>query len=306
MRRRRTCADRSTSCSRRTLGGAGGHELARRRADVVDFALISLFRDAEQQTLAEGLYRASGVAVVALGGYGRRELCPFSDVDLMLLYRPEESERMQQMAEHLFYPLWDAGLELGHGARTIAESLRVAAENLELETSLLQARFLVGDQELFQECRERLRLQVLADGGGAFVGRLLDVRTTRRAANGPASALLEPDLKDGEGGLRDVHELLWLAVALQGGGGLDGVRAAGWLGPEALEELDAAVEVLLRARTALHYAAGRKVDRLYLDYQEDLAHGAFGAAADGGATQRAAGRGKAAPAGGGEAWRCTG
>jgi [protein-PII] uridylyltransferase len=70
-------------------GGAGGHELARRRADLVDFALISLFRDAEQQTLAGGLYRASGVAVVALGGYGRRELCPFSDIDLMLLYRPE-------------------------------------------------------------------------------------------------------------------------------------------------------------------------------------------------------------------------
>ena len=171
------------------------------------------------------------MAVVALGGYGRRELCPFSDIDLMLLYRPEESERMQQMAEHLFYPLWDAGLELGHGARTIAESLRVAAENLELETSLLQARFLVGDQELFQESQERLRLQVLADGGAGFVARLLDARATRRSANGPASALLEPDLKDGEGGLRDVHELLWLAVALQGGGGLDGVRAAGWLGP---------------------------------------------------------------------------
>ena len=98
-----------------------------------------------------------------------------------------------------------------------------------------------------------------------------------------------------------MHELLWLAVALQGGRGLDGVRAAGWLGPEALEELDAAVEVLLRARTALHYAAGRRVDRLYLDYQEDVAQAAFGAAADGAATQRAAGRGRGAPVAGGEA-----
>ncbi|MHB1342887.1 MAG: [protein-PII] uridylyltransferase family protein [Thermoleophilia bacterium] len=250
--------------------GAGGRELARRRADVVDLALISLFRQAEHRASA-GPYREAGLAVVALGGYGRRELCPFSDIDLMLLYRPDEEPRVGMVAETLFYPLWDAGLDLGHGARTVAECLEVAEENLELLTSFFQARLLVGDQDLFRQLGTRLRQAVGRDGGEGFLEAARIARAARHAAFGDTHVLLEPHLKEGRGGLRDVHEALWLAFALRGVVGYDGLASTEWLSSNALAELERATDVLLRARTSLHYAAGRKVDRAYYDYQADLA-----------------------------------
>lgn len=263
---------------RQTLGelaghhaaGAGGRELARRRADVVDLALISLFRQAEHQAPA-GPYREAGLAVVALGGYGRRELCPFSDIDLMLLYRPEEEPRVETVAETLFYPLWDAGLELGHSARTVDECLEVAEESLELLTSFFQARLLVGDQDLFRQLNTRLCESVRKDGGERFVEAVRSARISRHATFGDAHVVLEPHLKEGRGGLRDVHESLWLAFALRGAVGYDGLASTDWLAPAALMELERATDVLLRARSSLHYAAGRKVDRAYYDYQADLA-----------------------------------
>ena len=175
------------------------------------------------------------------------------------------------MAERLFYPLWDAGLELGHGARTVEECLTVAAESFDLETSFLQSRLLVGDQDLFRRLLDRLRELVTDGGGRPFVERLLDSRDTRREDSGPAGALLEPDLKEGRGGLRDVHEVLWAAAALRGVAGVDGLAGTGWLDTARTAELEAALDVLLAARTSLHYIAGRKVDRLLLDYQEDVA-----------------------------------
>lgn len=250
--------------------GAGGRELARKRADVVDLALISLFRKAETEA-PWGPYREAGLAVVALGGYGRRELCPFSDIDLMLLYRPEEQPRVEAVAETLFYPLWDAALELGHGARTVDECLDVAAESVELLTSFFQARLLVGDQRLFRELLDRLHSQATTDGGGAFLANARRAREARHAAFGDTHALLEPHLKEGRGGLRDVHEALWLTFVFGGGSGYDGLAQTGWLAEQSLTDLEAATNTLLRARTSLHYAAGRKVDRAYFDYQADLA-----------------------------------
>jgi UTP:GlnB (protein PII) uridylyltransferase len=253
------------------LAGEGGLELARRRADLVDLALVSLFRQVELQAADLGRQRGSGLAVVALGGYGRRELSPFSDIDLMVLYRPEHVSRVQQIAEGLFYPLWDAGLELGHGVRTVDECLAVAADNLELETSFCQARLLAGDQDLFGELVERLRTRLLADGGAAFAHRLLEARRLRHQTHGPAGMLIEPDLKHGRGGLRDVHEAFWLVFALRGVTGFYGLMSTGWLPPALLAEFEASTDILLRARASLHYVLGRKVDRLYLDVQDDVA-----------------------------------
>lgn len=254
----------------RHASGVGGRELCRRRADVVDLALISLFRHAEHEA-PSAFYRQSGLAVVALGGYGRRELCPYSDIDLMLLYRPEEHCLVEAVAETLFYPLWDAGLELGHGARTVDESLAVAQENLELLTSFFQARFLVGDQQLFRDLMMRLQAAAGRDSAADFVEAIRSARAMRHATYGDAHVLLEPHLKEGRGGLRDVHEALWLAFALQGAVGYEGLASTGWLSAHALVELEQAGDVLLRARTSLHYAAGRRIDRAYFDYQADLA-----------------------------------
>ncbi|GAB4244498.1 MAG: hypothetical protein Kow00129_04110 [Thermoleophilia bacterium] len=254
------------------LRGGGGFELARRRADLVDLVLISVFREAERRAVSGGRYRQSGLVVVALGGYGRRELSPYSDVDLMLLYEEEEAGLVQEMAEALFYPLWDAGLELGHGARTLAETVEVAADSFEDQTSFLQARYLVGDQDLYREFLDQQRGLLQEDGGRALVERLVSGREERHREYGASAALLEPHLKEGRGGARDVHELVWAASVLGGAAvGVESLSASGLLTGSDLARLEGGLEVLLRARTSLHYAAGRKVDRLYLDYQDEVA-----------------------------------
>jgi [protein-PII] uridylyltransferase len=251
--------------------GAGGHELARRRADLIDLSIIALYREAERRWVAGGRFGQAELAVLALGGYGRRELAPFSDVDLMLVYPLAEKQAVEEMAESLFYPLWDAGLDLGHGARTIGECIELAARDLETLTSLLQSRFVVGDQRVLHDLLSALHQQIAADAGQAFAKSLLHGRQARHDAFGRSAALLEPDLKQGRGGLRDLHEVQWLSLGLRGEGSLQTLAANGWVELSAPNELEAAVEVLLRARNSLHYAAGRKVDRLYLDYQDDFA-----------------------------------
>jgi [protein-PII] uridylyltransferase len=195
--------------------GHHGRWSARRRAGLVDDCLVALFRGEE----APG-----GVALVALGGYGRGELAPASDVDLLLLHELKDPGTVREVAERLLYPMWDAGFELGHGVRTPKESLALAAERLDAATAMLDARLLDGDGELFASFRERLSAWARKPAT-RLPDRLRSAAEERRRRFGSASQRLEPDVKEGSGGLRDVHTLGWLAAAVgdDGGGGLDAV-----------------------------------------------------------------------------------
>jgi [protein-PII] uridylyltransferase len=207
------------------------------------------------------------LAVVAQGGYGRGELCPGSDIDILLLFPKKVPAQAADLARDLFFPLWDLGLDLGHGVRSVSECLDVAKGDFQVLASLLDARFL---------CGERAVLTALTDSFGPFVRkRALDFErwlatrnAEREASYGDATGLLEPDLKNGIGGLRDVHQVLWVC------------KAVGRTRPEdppppftALDMAGLAADSrnLLRARTALHAEARRKQDRLYLDLQPGVA-----------------------------------
>jgi [protein-PII] uridylyltransferase len=209
--------------------------------------------------LAEEL--PDSVAMVALGGYGRRLLLPGSDVDLMVLH--EGVQRIGETAERLFYPLWDAGISLGHAVRTVDESLDEARTRLDVACSLLDARWVAGDRGAVEELRAGV-LAELRNAPERFLSRLREDAEARHRRFPAVSMALEPDLKEGAGGLRDLQSVRW-AVRVAGSALL--VRQAA--------VLDEAEEFMVRVRSALHLEAGRRTDRLVAPYQPAIA-AAFG------------------------------
>lgn len=228
--------------------------------------------DEAVRALAAGLGRR--VALVALGGYGRRELCPGSDVDLMVLHAERRADRVREAAERLFYPFWDAGLPLGHAVRTVAECVALARERLDAATAMLDARLIGGDEDLYRRYERDLRRTLGRDPAG-FLAALGEANAARRAIHGSCSAMLEPDLKEGSGGLRDLHAIGWAGRVLLGSADAESAGEAGLLRGREVGALDDAAEFLVRLRSALHLETGRRSDRLFLDHQPGLAE-AFG------------------------------
>jgi [protein-PII] uridylyltransferase len=236
--------------------GHHGRWSAKRRAALVDDTVRSL---------ADGF--PGRVALVALGGYGREELCPASDIDLMILHGERRPARIQETAERLFYPFWDAGLPLGHAVRTVDQCVAGARDRLDVACSLLDARLVWGHEPLVQDL-EGAVLRTLRRDPRAFVGSLQTESGSRHEAHPSCAVSLEPDLKEGSGGLRDVNAVGWVVrVAGDAGDGLirDRERAA----------LADAEEYLVRLRSAIHLETGGRRDRLHLDHQPALAE-AFG------------------------------
>ncbi len=197
----------------------------------------------------------AGTALVALGGYGRGDLCPESDLDVALVHAPGVD--VGGVADRIWYPVWDAGLKLGHQVGTVDQILEVARENLDTATSLLAARHLAGDEALSGDLAERGRAQWTS----RWQTHLADLQTAvaeRHAHFGEVAFLLEPDLKEARGGLRDVHTLGWLEV-----------------NEPVLRETESAAlaeaaETLLAARVELHRVTGRRSDRLLLELQDEV------------------------------------
>lgn len=198
----------------------------------------------------------SPVALVAVGGQGRRELAPHSDLDLLLLVGGAEDGAA--VADRLWYPVWDAGLKLGHSVRTVRDTLALAGDDLETATSLLSARLVAGDAAPFGELVERSGAAWRRRGRRWVeeLGRSVDAR---HAASGEVAFDLEPDLKEGRGGLRDVHALAWAGAA-----GAD-------VAPQLLGDLGRHHDVLLEIRVELHRATERPGDRLLLQEQDVVA-----------------------------------
>jgi [protein-PII] uridylyltransferase len=228
-----------------TIADGGGP--ARRRSAAVDGALVTLAQAAPAATLA-------GMALVAVGGYGRGELSPHSDVDLLLVVG--RGGEANDALRALLYPMWDAGFQVGHAVRTPKEAIEFARRDLPAATAMLSARLVAGDEALFEELCARHRRWLERDGRG-LVRRILDATATRHRQADRAGWALAPDLKNDVGGLRDLHTLAWLATV------------AGRTGqPAGLTEPS---ELLLVVREALHRRAARKLDRVRLDLQPALA-----------------------------------
>jgi [protein-PII] uridylyltransferase len=232
----------------------GGRDLYAALAGVTDDLLRSLYSDAEARVPAR---RKGTVALVAVGGYGRRELAPYSDIDVLLVHDGRPAG-IDELAAALWYPLWDSGLQLGHAVRSLDQQLARADEDLDAATAQLSARPVAGDDELAgrlaAEGRTRWRRN-----GRRWLDALRSRVIERREQAGDVAFLLEPDLKYGHGGLRDVQTLWWAAEA--------GLTAP----DDDLVLIDQCYETLVAARVALHRVKGRAGDVLHLEDQDAVA-----------------------------------
>jgi [protein-PII] uridylyltransferase len=256
------------------LGGAPGDETARAYADAADAVVRALFGAARAASAGGGAGAgALEVSLVAVGGYGRRELCPYSDLDLWFLVpsgRAASDGRAQELAEAVLYPLWDLRMEVGHAVRSVDEALELARDDLTAATALLDARFLDGDRGPFERLERATPRQFERDPN-AFVRRMAQEKAERHARFGDTVYLLEPNVKNGEGGYRDLLVGLWAAKARFRVRDFDGLVTAGQASPRAADGLIAARRFYLQLRTAAHLHARRKADRLTFEMQEAIA-----------------------------------
>ncbi|MDR3089574.1 MAG: [protein-PII] uridylyltransferase [Desulfobulbaceae bacterium] len=245
-------------------GGLDGRALLHRYSSLTDEFLVRLF----QRAVGEA---ADSVALLALGGYGRGELFPYSDIDLLLLHRIEDEDQVKELASALLYPLWDAGLDVGHAVRTVEECLNHAEEEYYFQVALLDARLLAGSEELFAELKKRYRDEFVDGRRDVFAAKMRDFLDSRRKKFGSHSYLLEPNIKEGKGGLRDIQAMFWIGGAVFGLYSLADFVSAGLLLPDESNDFIAGWDFLIALRIRLHFAERRRNDQLFLELQMDVA-----------------------------------
>lgn len=256
---------RRTALEKLWLQGVSGDALLKRHTALIDAHLTT--------ALADCPGCAEGFALVAIGGYGRRELFPFSDIDLLLLYNPAAKDKLEGMAEAIFYPLWDAGLEVGHGVRTVADCLTDAAKDFFFQVALLDARLVAGSAELFTNLQKLFRQKFIEGRRIEFLQNMEGFRSKRHQHYGVHSYLLEPNIKESRGGFRDIQAMLWTAHVVFGLQNLEALETAGLLSSQEKVSFERARNYLVRVRNQLHYTSGRKNDQLFFEYQEKIAAG---------------------------------
>lgn len=211
------------------------------------------------------------VALVAVGGYGRQELCPASDIDILILCNRSIPPQAIDLAQSLFLPLWDEGLTLGHGFRTVSDCVKLAAHDHKVLASLLDARLVAGSPALLDDMVRRLDERVLPRRSQAFLSWLDTEHERRLAAHGDGTVLLEPNLKEGVGGLREYHRILWLARIRGRAGTVEELMAQAGFSAGDAALLCQGVAFLHGVRNRLHLLSGRKNDMLFLDLQPAIA-----------------------------------
>jgi len=256
----------------RLENGAGGMETARLICGITDevvgalydFTTVHVFR-ARNPTEGERL------ALMAVGGYGRGALAPFSDIDLLFLRPYKETAHAESVIEFMLYALWDLGFKVGHASRTVAECLKLSREDITIRTSLLEARRLTGDEALAATLIKRFREEVVRGSGAEFVAAKLKERDDRHARAGASRFMVEPNVKEGKGGLRDLHTLFWIAQYLRPGDGLAAVMRLEMFNGREVRAFIRDFDFLEAVRAHLHFTTGRPEERLTFDVQPEMA-----------------------------------
>ena len=210
------------------------------------------------------------LAIIAVGGYGRGELAPYSDIDLLFLLPYKRTPHTEQVVEYLLYLLWDLGLKIGQSTRSVDECLRQAKSDLTIRTALLEARYLWGDQALFNEFKKRFDSDIVKGSAAQFVASKLAERDARHKRLGDSRYQLEPNIKEGKGGLRDLHTLFWIAKYIYRTDDVRKLVDLGVLSAEESQRFDRAQKFLWTVRCHIHYLAGRAEERLTFDLQTEI------------------------------------
>ncbi len=215
--------------------------------------------------------KGEALAIAAAGGYGRQEQAPQSDIDILFVTPYKVTPSAEQIVEYVLYMLWDLGLKVGHATRSVDECIRLAKRDVTIQTNLLDARWLWGDQPVFADFKKRYQAEVVEGGGPAFVEAKLAERDQRHERMGDARYVVEPNIKEGKGGLRDLQTLQWLVKFLYGADDPETLVAQKVFTEQDANRFAKAREFLWTVRCHLHYHTGRPEERLTFDVQKAIA-----------------------------------
>src|SRR3982074_440816 len=249
-----------------------GRRCAERLCFIQDEIIRILFAAATRH-----LYRspvptgAERMAVVATGGYGRGLMAPESDIDLLFILPYKQTAWGEQVAEAILYCLWDMGLKVGHATRSVDESIRQARGDMTIRTAILETRFLTGDQPLYDELVDRFDKEVVRGTAADFVTAKLAEREERHRRGGQSRYLVEPNVKDGKGGLRDLHTLFWIAKYVYRGRETAELLKRGVFDAQEYRTFRRCADFLWSVRCNIHFFSGRAEERLSFDMQREIA-----------------------------------
>src|SRR5712692_312626 len=272
---RAALAEGLESLKARHADGASGQESVRAHARFVDELIGSLVRlittDLAAETLAAEALAAEPFVVVALGGYGRGELHPSSDIDLMVIYDGELTPYVQRVTQELLYTLWDLGLQIGHSLRSLDDCVAMARTDLPSRTSMQEARLVAGDRRLFTRFGRVLRENVYRRDFEQFLAAMLAERDQRYRKHGASPYVGEPNVKESAGGLRDMHTAMWLGAAKFEARTLRELADKRLITAREQAQADEALTFMWRVRNALHFLSGHKNDVLGRQLQPQIA-----------------------------------
>jgi [protein-PII] uridylyltransferase len=258
--------------------GGGGREICRARATLIDILLRHLWDAVKNSLSAASQKEFPAIALVGIGGYGRAELNPHSDIDFMFLHEGQVAAGnkplpfLSKMMDGILYPLWDIGLKVGYSVRSIEDCLNAARDDMQSKTSLIEARLITGNAPLFHKL-ERTVLNKIVEGNEAqYIAARLQDQAARHAKFGNSTSMQEPNIKNGCGGLRDHQNLMWMAFFKYRTRTLGEMERRELISEAERRQLETAYDYLLRVRNELHYHAGRPVDALTRNLQPAIAH----------------------------------
>jgi len=249
-------------------GGGNARILLAAHTHIIDTLLTALYDWCVQSRHQEN---APSVALVAVGGYGRAELFPYSDIDILFLYHAAQEQEAAHIAEFVLYILWDLGLKVGQSLRTVDEAIEMAGSDITIRTNVLDARFIAGHQSICEELQSRFEHELVEGRALEFVEAKLAERDARHMRFGDSRYMLEPNVKEGKGGVRDLHTLWWMARYIYPIHDIKDLVGLKLLTAEEYRQFDRARQFLWRVRIYLHYLVDRPEERLTFDRQHALA-----------------------------------
>ena len=257
--------------------GADGRSICNARATVLDALLQHLWAKAKAGLSPQAQKEFPALALVAIGGYGRAELNPHSDIDFMFLHNRQiagirPSPYLSRIIDGILYPLWDIGLKIGHSVRTLDECVKVANSDMQSKTSVIESRLIAGDEALFKKFLKVLVDKCVEGHQAEYIAMRMEDQAARRAKFGNSACMQEPNLKNGCGGLRDFQNLLWMAFFKYRTRSLRDLQASDFISEQGRKQLEAAYDFLLRTRTEVHYHTNRPLDVLGKNLQPAVAH----------------------------------
>ncbi len=249
-----------------------GTRAAERLAALADTIIEALFDFATRQVFpASNPSAAERLALVAVGGYGRGTLAPYSDIDLLFLFPWKQTAWSESVTEYILYMLWDLRLKVGHATRTVNETLKAVRDDMTIRTALLESRLIAGDEALFEEIQSRFRNEIVAGTAREFIAAKLAERDQRHRRVGQSRYLVEPQVKEGKGGQRDLQTLFWIAKYYYRVSTNEALVDAGLLSRSEYALFRRCADFLWAVRCHMHFIAGRAEERLSFDLQPELA-----------------------------------